>query len=112
MAIAAILLGLGSLGGLVLLALRLRGGNPPIGLAMGHGLLVGAGLVTLIVVAISGHATGAPIVAAAAFVVAGGIGAWLVSQHLRGRVIPIAGVLLHGMFALFGWAAMLGYYLG
>ena len=38
--LATILFGLGALGGVTLLGLRLRGGNPPLGLAVVGGLLV------------------------------------------------------------------------
>ena len=44
--LATILFGLGALGGVTLLGLRLRGGNPPLGLVVVHGLAAAAGLRT------------------------------------------------------------------
>ena len=60
--IAAILFGLGALGGIALFGLRLRGGNPPIALAMVHGLAAAAGLVTLAVAVLGGGLGGLPLV--------------------------------------------------
>lgn len=46
---AAILLGIGALGGLVMAALRFKGAaRPPSSFAMGHGLLAGAALTLLV----------------------------------------------------------------
>ena len=112
MILAAILLGLGSLGGGFLLAIRLRGANPPLGLALGHGLLVGSGLAALAISVLTARATGAPLVALAGFVAAAGIGFWMLREHRAGRLIPIAGVFLHLMTVVLGWAALLAHFFG
>src|SRR5262245_59529943 len=112
MILAAILFGLASLGGVAMVAMRLRGANPPIALAFGHGLLAASGLVVLVIAVIGGASATAGIVAIAAFVLAAGIGFWMVRQHLAGRLIPIAGVFLHGLAVLFGWAALLAHFVG
>jgi hypothetical protein len=112
MIIAAILLGLASLGGVAILSIRLRGANPPLGLAMAHGVLAGAGLVTLAVFAFSTRANGAPLVAIVAYVLAAGIGFWMARLHTKGHLIPIAGVFIHVLMVIFGWAALLAHFFG
>jgi hypothetical protein len=104
--LACVLFGLGALGGLTLLGLRLRGGNPPLGLALVHGLAAAAGLVTL-GIAVAGGARGSAVVALGLFVAAALGGFYLLARHLRGRLLPVGVILLHGALAVSGFVALL-----
>jgi hypothetical protein len=104
--IASILFGVTALGGATLLALRLRGGNPPLGLAMVHGLVAAASLVTL-VLAVVGGARGPAVVALVLFGVAALGGFFLMSLHLRQRLLPVGVIFVHGTVALAGYVALL-----
>jgi hypothetical protein len=105
--IAAILFGLAAVGGATLAALRLRGGNPPLGLAFVHGTAAAAALVTLAVGVIGGHLGGAAMVSLILFVVAALGGFFLIATHLRGRLIPLSVVFVHGTVAVAGFVALL-----
>ena len=105
--VAAVLFAVAALGGVTMLALRLRGGNPPLGLAALHGLAAAAGLVTLAVGVLGQHEGGAAMVSLALFVVAALGGFVLIATHLKGKVIPLGVVLLHGSLAVAGFAALL-----
>jgi hypothetical protein len=108
---AVILLGLGALGGAVLATLRLKGGNPPIALAAVHGLAAAAGLVALTVVVVSDGHTGAPAIALGLLVAAALVGFFLLANHVKGRLIPLPFMFLHGGLAVFGYAVLLSHYL-
>ena len=98
---------MGALGGIGLLGLRLRGGNPPIGLAIVHGLAAAAGLVTLLIAVLDG-ARGSALLALVLFGVAalGGF-VLLFGFHLRQRLLPVGLILLHGTIAVAGYVALL-----
>lgn len=104
--LALILFGLGAAGGVTLLALRLRGGNPPLGLAVVHGLAAAAGLVTLIL-AVAEGARGNVLIALVLFGVAALGGFVLLSLHLRGRLLPVGLILVHGTVAVAGFVTLL-----
>jgi len=104
--IATILFGLGALGGVTLLGLRLRGGNPPLGLAVVHGLAAAAGLVTL-TTAVVGGARGPALVALVLFGVAALGGFVLLSFHLRQKLLPVGLILVHGTVAAAGFVSLL-----
>lgn len=104
--IACVLFGLGALGGVTLLGLRLRGGNPPLALAGVHGLAAAAGLVTLIVAVVGGE-RGPALVALVLFGVAALGGFVLLSLHLRQRLLPVGLILVHGTVAVAGFVALL-----
>jgi hypothetical protein len=112
MQIAAILFGLAALGGLVMVGIRAsKNQNPPTALALGHGLIAAAGLITLIYHRLT--ATSPPMPnevnwAIGIFVVAalGGIGMFTLF-HLRNRVIPLAFMLVHGLIAAVGLGLLL-----
>jgi hypothetical protein len=105
--IAAILFGLAALGGATMAALRLRGGNPPLGLAIVHGLGAAAGLVTLLVAVLAQGERGTATVSLVLFVVAALGGFFLIAKHLKGEVIPLGVVFLHGTLAVAGFVALL-----
>jgi hypothetical protein len=100
------LFGLTAAGGAGLLLLRLKGGNPPIGLALVHGTAAAASLVTLIV-AVLGGAGGRAVTALVLFVLAALGGFVLLSIHLQKRLIPIPLILGHGLVAAAGFVALL-----
>jgi hypothetical protein len=104
--LSCILFGLGALGGVTLLTLRLRGGNPPIGLALVHGVVVACALVTL-TVAVIGGAHGPALVSLVLFALAAVGGVFLLSLHLRQRLLPVSVILAHGTVAAAGFVALL-----
>jgi hypothetical protein len=104
--LACVLFGLGALGGVTLLGLRLRGGNPPIGLAVVHGLAAAAGLVTLGIAVVGGE-RGPALVSLVLFGIAALGGFFLMSLHLRQRLLPVGLILVHGTLAVSGYVALL-----
>jgi len=104
--VASILFGLAALGGLLLLGLRLRGGNPPRALAMGHGLLAAAGLVTLTIAVVAG-ARGPALISLVLFGLAAVGGVYLAAIHRRNELLPVGVILLHGAAAVAGFVALL-----
>jgi hypothetical protein len=107
--LAAVFFGLAALGGLTLAVLRVRGGNPPLGLAALHGLAAATGLVTLAVGVLGLHRGGAAMASLILFAVAALGGFVLIATHLRGKVIPLGLVLGHGTLAVAGFVALLVY---
>jgi hypothetical protein len=105
--IAAVLFGLAALGGATMAAIRLRGSNPPLGLAVVHGLAAAAGLVTLLIAVASGGERGMATVSLVLFGIAALGGFVLFAQHLKGKLIPIGVVFLHGTIAVAGFVALL-----
>jgi hypothetical protein len=110
MQIAAILLALAALGGLMMVGIRVsKNQNPPTALALGHGLIAAAGLVTLIYHRINmtppipnelNWAIGVFVAAAL-----GGIGMFTLF-HLQRRLIPVAFMLVHGLIAVTGFGLL------
>ncbi len=112
MQIAAILLGLAAVGGLLMVAIRAsKNRNPPTALALGHGGIAAAGLITLIYQRLTVTTPPMPNEvnwAIGVFVVAalGGIGMFTLF-HLRNRVIPLAFMFVHGLIAAVGLGLLL-----
>jgi hypothetical protein len=104
--IACVLFGLGALGGITLLGLRLRGGNPPLGLAVVHGLAAASGLVTLTIAVLNG-ARGSAVLSLVLFGVAALGGFFLLSFHLRKKLIPVGLILVHGTVAVVAFVVLL-----
>ena len=110
---AAILLTLAGLGGLVVASFPLRGiPRPPTWLALGHGAIAAAGLVTLIYLTLTTTVTTMVFVATAILVAAAlGGAALFLGFHLREKPLPIVLVLGHGATALTGvillWLSLL-----
>jgi predicted membrane channel-forming protein YqfA (hemolysin III family) len=108
---AAVLFALAALGGLAMVGLRVGNKqNPPMALAVGHGVIAAAGLVMLIysvftatapVPQTANWATGVFVVAAL-----GGIGLFTLF-HLRGRLLPVWMMLGHGAVAIAGFVLLL-----
>jgi hypothetical protein len=105
--IAAVLLAVAAVGGVILLALRLRGPNPPIALAFVHGTVAAAGLVTLAVGVLGAGLGGAAMVALVLFGVAAVGGFGLVTIHMRGKPLPVGLILAHGTIAVAGFVSLL-----
>ena len=104
--LACILFGLGAVGGVTLLGLRLRGGNPPLGLALVHGLAAVAGFCALSY-AIADGARGPAVIALVLLALAALGGIYVLSFHLRQVLIPVAVILVHGAVAASGYVALL-----
>jgi predicted membrane channel-forming protein YqfA (hemolysin III family) len=108
---AAVFFVLAALGGLTMVGLRLsKKQNPPTFLAIGHGLIAAAGLITLIYTVFT---TTSPVPQTAhwaigVFVVAalGGLGMFTL-YHLRGRLLPVWMMLGHGAVAATGLVVLL-----
>jgi hypothetical protein len=108
---AAILFAIAALGGLAMVALRVsKNQNPPTGLAIVHGLIAAAGLVTLIYHVMTATGTIPQLAqwSIGVFVLAalGGIGMFTLF-HLRGRLLPVWMMLGHGAVAVTGFVMLL-----
>jgi hypothetical protein len=108
---AAILFAIAALGGLAMVAIRVsKNANPPTALAVGHGVIAAAGLVTLLYHVFTTTGTVPQMVhwAIGAFVVAalGGLGLFTLF-HLRNRLLPIWMILGHGAIAATGLVLLL-----
>lgn len=108
---AAILFGIAALGGLAMVGFRVsKNQNPPTALALGHGAIAAAGLITLIYHATT-STTPVPQMAQwsiGVFVLAalGGVGLFTLF-HLRNRLLPVAFMLGHGAVAVAGFVLLL-----
>jgi hypothetical protein len=107
--LAAVLLGLAALGGIMLAGTRFSGRpRPPTWMALGHGGVAAAGLVTLLYVAATQTLPTIAYVATAGFVLAalGGITIFTLF-HLREKPLPIPLVLGHGTIAAISYVLLL-----
>ena len=109
MQLASILLSLAALGGIAMVVIRLKGAPlPPTGLATGHGVLAGIGVLVL---AYNAYTPGIPQLAQIAlgiFVLAALGGVTLFTMfHSKGRPLPIPLMLGHGLLALTGLGLLL-----
>lgn len=108
--LAATLFGFAAAGGITMLVIRLRGApRPPTWLAVGHGLLALAGLVTLISASVALNSI-PPLIgwslAILCLAAAGGATIFL-GFHLPGRPLPIPLIFAHGLLAATGWGLLL-----
>ncbi|SNB44672.1 hypothetical protein [Geobacter sp. DSM 9736] len=109
MGTAAILFALAAFGGAVMVAMRLGGKDlPPTALAVGHGVIAAAGLVTLIAAVKGGAVPALANVALAGFVLAalGGAGLFFL-YHMKHRALPMPLMLVHGTVAVLSFAVLL-----
>lgn len=104
---AAVLFGLAALGGATLAFLRIKGGNPPLLLAVGHGMIAAAALVTLAVGVIGGGVRGPAMIALVLLGLAAVGGFVMAAIHRSGRLIPLTLVFGHGTIAVAGFVALL-----
>lgn len=99
-----VLFGIAALGGLLLAYFRIaRSANPPLGLALGHGLIAAAGLVLLIIAIVSNQLAGKAFTALVLFIIAALGGFIMITLHFRGRLIPLPVVLIHALVAVAGF---------
>lgn len=109
MQLAAILFVLAALGGLTMAGIRLSGQpRPPTWLALGHGAIAAAGLISLIYAAATESIPTLAQIALGVFVLAALGGAAIFTLfHLREKPLPIPLVLGHGAIALTGIVLLL-----
>jgi hypothetical protein len=109
MQLAAILFGLAALGGIVVAAIRLSGKPwPPLWLAIGHGGIATAALLSLIYAAATQTLPSLAQIAIGVFVLAALGGATLlIGFHLRSKPLPIPLVIGHGAIAVAGYVLLL-----
>jgi hypothetical protein len=109
MQLAAVFFALAALGGLTLASIRLSGTpRPPTWLALGHGAIAAAGLITLIYAAVTQPLPTVALAALGCFVLAAAGGATIFTLfHLRGKPLPIPLVLGHGAVALTAFVLLL-----
>lgn len=101
---AAILLSLAAAGGLAVASFPLRGiPRPPTWLALGHGAVAAAGLLTLIYFAATSTLATLALIALGVLVLAAVGGAALFTMfHMQEKPLPIPLVLGHGLTAITG----------
>lgn len=109
MNIAAIILGMAALGGLMMVGIRLSGSPlPPTWLAIGHGLIAVTGLATLAYAAVDpGIPQMAQIALGVIVLAAMGGSLMFVLFHLRGRALPVPLMLGHAALASAGLGMLL-----
>lgn len=110
--IAAGLFAVAALGGLTLAALHFTGKKLPTPLALLHGGLGAAGLVTLGAAVVKEGVAGRAPIALGLFVVAALGGFFLFSYHLRGRRLPSPVVIIHALVAVAAFGLLLTVVLG
>jgi len=110
--IAAGLFAVAALGGLTLAALHFMGKKLPTPLALLHGALGAAGLVTLGIAVVKEGVAGHAPIALGLFVAAALGGFFLFSYHLRGRRLPSPVVIIHALVAVAAFGLLLTVVLG
>jgi hypothetical protein len=113
MTLPVVLFALAALGGAFMASLVFRGKpHPPMGIAIGHGLLAAAGLVTLLFAVMGGQAPGLAKAALVIFVIAALGGFTLFAMHLQRKALPKPVVAIHGLVAVTAFALLLVAILG
>src|SRR5688572_666751 len=105
--VAVIAFGLAALGGVTMLILRLRDRPLPMPLALLHGVGAATGLVCLAMAVLGGAAPRFATYALVGFAAGALGGFYLFSIHLRGKVHPVAMILVHGTIAVISFALLL-----
>src|SRR4030095_3038489 len=105
--IAALLFAIAAAGGLTLAILHFKKKTLPIPLALLHGLLGAAGLVSLLLGLLATGFTGAMALAFVIFVVVALGGFLLFSFHLRKKPLPSTVVIIHGLAAVLAFGILL-----
>ncbi|MDX1486754.1 MAG: hypothetical protein R3268_01040 [Acidiferrobacterales bacterium] len=96
---AAVLFAIAALGGVTLAVIHFRGTNPPVPLAVVHGLFAAAALVVLIVGLLGAGTATLGWIALALFLIAALGGFYMFATHLRGKRLPSPVVVIHGLAA-------------
>jgi hypothetical protein len=108
MTVAAVLLAVAALGGVVMAAMRFGGRElPPMALAIIHGLFAASGLVALILFVVNSAAPTLALVSLVGFVIAALGGFMLFAHHLRGKALPSNYVVVHGAGAVVSFVLLL-----
>ena len=111
MMVALILFGLAAVGGIIMAISRFRGEpQPPMALALVHGLAAAAGLAVLIALLGTGSAASAASAATVALVllvIAAAGGFVLFASHLRKKELPIVLMVAHAIAAVVGFLILL-----
>src|SRR4029453_9803750 len=105
--IAALLFAIAAVGGLTLAVLHFKKKTLPIPLALLHGLLGAAGLVSLFLALLATGFSGALALAFVIFLVVALGGFLLFSFHLRKKPLPNALVIIHGLAAVVAFGILL-----
>lgn len=96
-----------AIGGVIMVALRLRRGeNPPLGLAVVHGLAAASGLVVLLAATAQAGFSGPSSWSAGLLVIAALGGFVLFGTHLRDRLIGVPLVVTHAGVAVLGFLVL------
>lgn len=103
-----VLFGMLALAGLGLFAIRLAGGNAPIGLCLLHAAGAATGLVLLGLFVAAGEARWGSVAALVLFGLAAALGGLAFRARLRGRLVRIELAAAHAVLALAGFGALLG----
>ena len=108
MNIALILFAIAAVGGIVLALIRFKGKPyPPLGLALVHGAVAAAGLVTLIALVAKHEGTSSATTALVLFVIAALGGFGLFFHHIRKVALPIWLVVVHALVAVAAFLILL-----
>lgn len=103
------LLALSALGGLVLAVKHIKNGTAPIPLALVHGLLGAAGLVTYVLLVLRTGLTPLTLTSLGLLVTAALGGFVLFAMHLKGRTLPKGIIVLHALLAVGGFLILLSW---
>lgn len=113
MILAIVLFALAAAGGLIMAIMRFRGREqPPLALAVVHGLAAAAGLVALIVIVARGGTPGAASVGLVLLLAAALGGFVLFGNHLKKHPLPIPLMVIHALVAVAGFVALLVAFFG
>jgi hypothetical protein len=105
---AVILFAIGAVAGLTMAAMHFRRRSKPRALvAVTHGIFAAGGLVTLVWTVVKMGGDHGVQIALALFLVAAAGGFTLLSFHLRGRVLPSALIVGHGLVAVTAFIVLL-----
>jgi hypothetical protein len=108
MTLPAVLFALAALGGVFMASLVFRGKpQPPMAIAIVHGLAAAAGLVALLLAVMGGNVPGLAKAALVGFVVAALGGFVLFAHHLQKKALPRPVVAIHGLVAVVAFAMLL-----
>lgn len=104
---AAVLFAIAAVGGVTMAVIHFRGANPPIPLAVVHGLFAATALVVLIIGLLGAGTATLGWIALALFLVAALGGFYMFATHVRGRRLPSPVVLVHGLAAAVAFVLLL-----
>lgn len=106
--VSLILFAVAALGGAFMATVRARNEqNPPMPVAIIHGLAAATGLILLLIFIFSSGFPGLPTVSAVLFVIAALGGFVLIGNHAKGRLIPKPLMGIHATAAVVGFVLLL-----